>query len=85
MIDNSHIFCTSFNLLVKRAECPIVLFCFNFSFFFPREYVFWSYYVGVFNNYMKQILKTLISILFDETSLIAISTLQHFFTSNHSA
>ena len=40
MIDNSHIFHTSFNLVVRRAECRILFL------FFPQEYVFWSYKGG---------------------------------------
>ena len=83
MINNSPIFHTSFHLLVRRAECPIVL----IFLFISTEYVIWSCYVcvfvcggggGGFINYMRQIPKTLMLILFDKTSLTEIRTPQPF-------
>ena len=81
MINNSHIFYNSFNLVVRRAERSS---SFYFS-FFSREFVFWYCYVGVFINYMKQMQETLMLILFDGTSLTAIRTPQPILVSNHSA
>ena len=77
MINNSHIF--SF---------------YYYYFFFSREFVFWPCYGGGggggggplnYINYMKQMQKTLMLILFDETSLTAIRTPQPILAFNHSA
>ena len=77
MINNSHILYSSFQLVVRGAECSVV---FIFPFLFERVCLLVWFYGGGggFINYIIQILKTLMSNLFDEASLTAIRTLQHF-------
>ena len=64
---------------------------FSFSFFFKSLFSGLVVCVcvvcvgGGFINYMKQMQKTLMLILFDETSLTAVRTPQCILASNHSA
>ena len=87
MINNSHIFYNSFNLVVRRAERSSSF----FKIFFFQESLFSDLVMGVggwgwrFINYMKQMQKTLMLILFDETSLTAIRTPQPILAFSHSA
>ena len=89
MINNSHIFYNSYNLVVRRAQRGPV------QFIFLKKSLFSDLVCvgggvggggGVGSFYMKQMMqKTLMLILFDETSLIAIRTPQPILASNHSA
>ena len=80
MINISHIFHTSFSFSCKKDRMSN---CFYFSFYFKRLCLLvWLCVVvgggGGFINYMKEMLKPLILMLFNEISLTAIGTPQPF-------